>query len=489
MKRPVGQTGMSAYERQIQQNIEERKKIFEMLELGNAKSKLADVLVKSASKENKVHASSRGFKRKKEEVIPVSPLRMSLRTRKQPGDEQHVFLDLGGKDETVRSVRTRSKSGPMTLSSAYADQDALEDSEQFLAQVVPLLEKKEELDALPKDQRDFLKLISGLSVTPEGVAKVVKSRIYSLAWHPNTSKMLLAAGDRDGNIGFWDVDAVEDKHNGVRAYDVHSAPINALSFDRFNPTRLFSTSYDGRVRQLDFNSNVFEEVYSIKVTRDTWTAYHVQKDPSTLLVSQSNGELVVVDMRTVPGKVAKQFQLFENSVRTLSLHPTDDNLFMACNRYGETGIFDIRHDTRKGVAKPVTTFPKCSKGVHGAFFSPITGRYALTTSMDHMLRIWDLQDSVSEAKCHTEIEHNNFTGRWLTPFKAVWHPQREDAFVVGSMEHPRRIELYGAPDGKLLHNFKGDSLASVCSINAFHPTVPILAGGNSSGRVHVFRAQ
>lgn len=67
MKRPVGQTGMSAYERQIQQNIEERKKIFEMLELGNAKSKLADVLVKSASKENKVHASSRGFKRKKEE--------------------------------------------------------------------------------------------------------------------------------------------------------------------------------------------------------------------------------------------------------------------------------------------------------------------------------------------------------------------------------------------------------------------------------------
>ncbi len=95
------------------------------------------------------------------------------------------------------------QSGPMTLSSAYADQDALEDSEQFLAQVVPLLEKKEELDALPKDQRDFLKLISGLSVTPEGVAKVVKSRIYSLAWHPNTSKMLLAAGDRDGNIGTW----------------------------------------------------------------------------------------------------------------------------------------------------------------------------------------------------------------------------------------------------------------------------------------------
>jgi hypothetical protein len=37
------------------------------------------------------------------------------------------------------------------------------------------------------------------------------------------------------------------------------------------------------------------------------------------------------------------------------------------------------------------------------------------------------------------IYHNNFTGRWLTPFKAVWHPQRDDVFIVGSMEQPRRV--------------------------------------------------
>lgn len=40
----------------------------------------------------------------------------------------------------------------------------------------------------------------------------------------------------------------------------------------------------------------------------------------------------------------------------------------------------------------------------------------------------------------TTISHNNFTGRWLTPFKAVWHPQRDDVFIVGSMEQrPRRV--------------------------------------------------
>lgn len=37
------------------------------------------------------------------------------------------------------------------------------------------------------------------------------------------------------------------------------------------------------------------------------------------------------------------------------------------------------------------------------------------------------------------IKHNTHTGQWLTTFKAVWHPQRDDVFVVGSMEQPRGV--------------------------------------------------
>ena len=35
------------------------------------------------------------------------------------------------------------------------------------------------------------------------------------------------------------------------------------------------------------------------------------------------------------------------------------------------------------------------------------------------------------------INHNNFTGPWLTPIQAVWHPQRDDVCIFGSMEQPR----------------------------------------------------
>lgn len=115
------------------------------------------------------------------------------------------------------------------------------------------------------------------------------------------------------------------------------------------------------------------------------------------------------------------------------------------------------------LADPVISFPKAPKGVHGAFFSPITGQYALITCTDDTLKLYDVQKGKAEVECKFQIDylrkrcrelttkyeqfspgiksisHNNFTGRWLTSFKAVWHPQREDVFIVGSLEHPRRV--------------------------------------------------
>lgn len=90
--------------------------------------------------------------------------------------------------------------GPFTLADAYIDQENIEDS-KFLEQMIPLLEKEGELEKLPADQQEFLKLMKSFSIREEGVAKVTKSRIYSMAWHPSNSKLLLAASDRNGNVG------------------------------------------------------------------------------------------------------------------------------------------------------------------------------------------------------------------------------------------------------------------------------------------------
>jgi hypothetical protein len=80
------------------------------------------------------------------------------------------------------------------------DQESIEDS-KFIEEMIPLLEKEGELEKLPADQQDFLKLMKSFTIHEEGVAKVSKSRIYSLAWHPSNCKLLVAVGDRDGNVG------------------------------------------------------------------------------------------------------------------------------------------------------------------------------------------------------------------------------------------------------------------------------------------------
>lgn len=72
---------------------------------------------------------------------------------------------------------------------------------KFNEEMIPLLEKEGELEELPMDKPDFLKLMKSFSIHEKGVAKISQSQIKCLAWHPSNYKLLVAVGDRRGNIG------------------------------------------------------------------------------------------------------------------------------------------------------------------------------------------------------------------------------------------------------------------------------------------------
>ena len=86
------------------------------------------------------------------------------------------------------------------MDQTYYDQESTEDTKLF-QEMIPLLEKEGELEKLPSDQQEFLKTMKALNQHGEDFAKVVPNRIYSVAWHPSTCKLLIAAGDRNGYIG------------------------------------------------------------------------------------------------------------------------------------------------------------------------------------------------------------------------------------------------------------------------------------------------
>ena len=112
----------------------------------------------------------------------------------------------------------------------------------------------------------------------------------------------------------------------------------------------------------------------------------------------------------------------------------------------------------------------------------------MSTTQDNkldMFRKFHLSSSKASTKPIKSILHDNKTGRWLTTFQAVWHPNL-DIFGVGSMAKPRSVELFDS-SGERRAAVTG--LTAVVSRLAFHPRSDtiLLAGGNSSGRVTIVR--
>ncbi len=219
---------------------------------------------------------------------------------------------------------------------------------------------------------------------------------------------------------------------------------------------------------------------------DVFTAYHHQLDANVILVALgSSGGVGVLDTREGNGAFARVLQTysFRTSVKTVDVHPFKKEVLLCSNSKGGCHTFDLR--AKK--IEPLSEFLGHTKAISSAFFSPLAGAHVNTVCYDNKIRLFDSSAS-GDVPPSVSVEHDNQTGRWLTTFKAEWHPRRDDLFFVGSMRQPRRIEAFSTP-GRLVAELGdgGEHLASVCSIVKCHPTLDMVVGGNSSGRVHVFK--
>lgn len=134
------------------------------------------------------------------------------------------------------------------------------------------------------------------------MVKVVKDRIFSAAFHPCTSRLLLAAGDKSGHLGLWSPvsfplhdslklcmpsecidsamlqlqaghgrimvtmwccmsNALQDCDwggDGVLLFEPHLHPVSCMAFSASSD--LLSLSYDGTLRSTDVEKAVFDDV-------------------------------------------------------------------------------------------------------------------------------------------------------------------------------------------------------------------------------------
>ena len=66
---------------------------------------------------------------------------------------------------------------------------------------ISLTQMKREMAKLPSNMRNFLKSLKTINFTGQNVMVSHYSKIFSMDWHPDSTQLLLATGDTNGNIG------------------------------------------------------------------------------------------------------------------------------------------------------------------------------------------------------------------------------------------------------------------------------------------------
>ncbi|NXK10777.1 WDR76 protein, partial [Herpetotheres cachinnans] len=446
-----GYSQLSAYERKRLKNITENAKFFAALKLHESAARLHQIATKRQS-----HVTKRAKPKKAEDE---TVRRRSMRLQRvepsgipmlevmpaQPGAEEYPQVPAGPLPMVQEDQMGNSKLTEDLLTTW------MRISEVLLATISNFLMM------LSRYQDSLNRMV----LSGDNIKKVVKYRVCSMAIHPSESIIFVAAGDKSGQIGLWNVSCKSEEATYV--FIPHNYPVSCMHFSPFNPAHLLSLSNE-TLRCGDVTKAVFDEICRSEESLSSFD--FLEDNASTAIVGHWDGDVAVVDRRTPGTSSELSANIGFKRTRTVHVHPVNKQYFIAAGSV-DVCIFDVRYLKSNG-NKPVSSLKGHTKSVASAYFSPVTGNRVVTVCADD------------------KLSHNNNTGRWLTRFRAIWDPKQEDCFVVGSMARPRNIEVF-QDTGKLLHSFYNlHCLGSVCSINVVHPSKNILVGGNSSGRLHVF---
>lgn len=372
---------------------------------------------------------------------------------------------------------------------------------------------------------------TNMALQEADVAKLTPSRITSVFVHPGVGdKLLVMAGDKIGYCGLWDVNNFNLGNQGVFKFKPHVANVSKIGCWDTDPSKIYSTSYDGTVRCMDIAAGAFVETFAedgylfdIQFIDACFSSH--ASTAHCIYVGRNDGVVSAIDVRVSSRSYQLSAEVQSCKINSVQEHPTDPNLLITAGS-GKEGVINI-HDVRKlcavgtggKVCKPIVSMNMHSKSINAAYASP-DGKALISVSQDQTIRTWS--NFTTAEPTSTVTRHDNFTGRWLSTFRPAFDPKRPNIMVLGSMIQPRRVEVFSitandmifdskkksepsllalgakrginshnvgtaAYDLKLEVNLSSEYLNSVCSRNCFHPSLDIVACGNSSGRVHLFR--
>merc|ERR1712032_248580 len=187
-------------------------------------------------------------------------------------------------------------------------------------------------------------------------------------------------------------------------------------------------------------------------------------------------------------------QLHEKKIFSAEFSPTRPWLLASGSLDRTVAFWDVRACTGGGkLNKPLLSLTH-GLSVTAARFSA-DGTRVLTTCNDNLLRVFEsrVAERQGDGGTWTEGEllrvakHNNHTGRYITPFQAEWLRDSSTTFMCGSLEQPRGVDVFSCEENGGLARLENENVASVISLLACHPSLPIIASSNSSGKCFLWR--
>ena len=433
--------------------------------------------------------------------------------------ETFVAESMGRKEKSVRALLIQSPS--KSKRSAESSQQNYSDTSANMHELV--------------STEESMSKINKFNVRENEVTKLTEARITCTYFLPTAHKLVCCAGDKIGVLGIWDVDKSDSPGGGVYKYRPYRRNVIQFHSTSSDVMKLYSASYDGTIRMMDLAQQAFVLAFEDTVDdRSYFSDVDFNSNGDGALIGRSDGSVGYVDFRvpSTSGSYAWLHTVHGSKINSIQSHPTNDNYIVTASSSldGCIMIHDKRimpankgnissssssssSSSRSGTRwSPTVTLDLHSKSINCATVSP-DGQYLVSVSLDNTIKCSTnfLNTSVettsqpskksrtmamdtplpvlSSPLKTTTLRHDNHTGRWLSTFRPAFDPKQGHCFSLGSMAQPRGIEVFvpTADHIKLECILRSDWLGSVCSRNCFHPYVPAILGGNSSGRVHLFR--
>ncbi|KAL9000892.1 MAG: hypothetical protein Q9169_000647 [Polycauliona sp. 2 TL-2023] len=495
---------ISDYERQRQENIAQRDKLLKQLALDASSAGLGPGQKPKPVKSTTTHRKKPPVKKVKEEIVPrrtssrIAGIEADSEVAKRKAEDEHVAVQ-----EAARVKRQRI-SGPLDLSEVQVTGKGWDKDANFFQSIADggarntlqrTFGEQEVKKTTDKELRALREKMSALELydayEPNRI-KITPERIYSLGFHPVKEKPLVFAGDKMGNLGLFDAsqqstpsanyagvkcedqdeeEAEEDDPNPrIDSFHVHTRTISSFQFSPYNPSHVYTSSYDSSLRLLDLTKSSTVEIYAPTDTSLDEPISGVEMDPQTphlLYFSRLDGHVGRADTRA-PNQV-DIFQLSEKKIGGFSLNPSCPHFIATASLDRTMRIWDLRKMSgKKGGQSPALCGQHESRlsVSHAAFNS--AGQVA-TASYDDTIKIhtfpgmagWSAGRDLTEKEMAPSaiIRHNNQTGRWVTILRAQWQLSPSDdvqRFCIGNMN--RFVDIYTS-QGDQLAQLGGDATA------------------------------